>query len=143
MKMPGVGGWASTGTVCSSEAGLLIQIKGTAEVKKGGRQRASKRPQESNERYDDAEPFRRLPWQAESPSAVRLKRITMIRIFRLHSRSEVLLQRKKSAASRGRYLGVCLSNYPLSGEDSAELRPDHDACSFFGSPDGPAARLLK
>ena len=34
---------------------------------------------------DDAEPFRRLPWQAESPSAVRLKRITMIRIFRLRS----------------------------------------------------------
>jgi hypothetical protein len=80
---------------------------------------------------DDAEPFRRLPWQAESPSAVRLKRITMIRIFRLRSRS-----------ARGRYLGVCL-NYPLSGEDSAKLRPDHDACSFFGSPDGPAARLLK
>ena len=50
----------------------------------------------------------------------------MIRIFRLRSRSGVPLQRKKSAApSRGRYLGVCLSNYPLSGEDSAELRPDH------------------
>jgi hypothetical protein len=32
--MPGVGGWASTGTVCPSKARLLIQIKGAAEVKK-------------------------------------------------------------------------------------------------------------
>jgi hypothetical protein len=43
---------------------------------------------------------------------------------------------------RGRYLGVCLSNYLLSGEDSVKLRPDHDACSF-SAPAGPAARLLK
>ena len=85
--------------------------------------------------------LKRLPWQPES-SVAKLNRITMIRIFRLRSRSGVPLQRKKSAASRGRYLGVCLSNYLLSGEDSAKLRPDHDECSF-GSPDGPAARLLK
>ena len=99
---------------------------------------------------DDAEPFRRLPWQAESPSAVRLKRITMIRIFRLRSRSGLPCS-VRNQQPRGRYLGVCLSNYLfsgedsnylLSGEDSAKLRPDHDACSF-GSPDGPAARLLK
>jgi len=53
--------------------------------------------------------LKRLPWQPES-SVAKLNRITMIRIFRLRSRSGVPLQRKKSAASRGRYLGVCLSN---------------------------------
>ena len=83
---------------------------------------------------DDAEPLNRLPWQPASRSAVRLKRITMIRIFRLRSAG--------FPCSVGNQQPRAGATFLLSGEDSAKLRPDHDACSF-GSPDGPAARLLK